>query len=975
MNKAKRIAKCLISALILSLILMATVIPVLGATAQEQGRVVRVGWYESPFNSTDEFGRRSGYAYEYQQKIAAYSGWSYEYVTGSWSDLLQMLIDGKIDLMSDISYTEERAEKMLFSSLPMGAEEYYIFIAPNNEEISGDNFSTMNGKKVGINKGSVMIDMYKEWAELSGVTAEIVEVTDELDDALTKLKHGDLDMYVSIDGYFDVSYGVPICKVGESDFYFAVGKDCHDILAELNGAMNRIRSENPHYNHELRTKYLTTSGVNYFLTAEEKTWLSDHGTIKVAYQDNYLAFCAKDPETGELTGALKDYLEYASDCLENAHITFEAVSYPTASAALEAVKNGEADCMFPANLTDYDGEEQGFFMTAPIMRTEMLAVIRESERWVFAKKDRVTVAVNAGNTNYNMFLLDYFPDWRSIFFKDTPECLHAIAEGKADCLLMSNYRFSNISALCDKLRLVGVSTGVAMDYSFAVARKSTTLYSILNKIADVVPDSTVDAALSYYYTEDAKVGFAEFLVQHIGVVIGVFGAVIVVVLFLSLRSAHSYKKALANQKLISATETDEMTGLYIKSFFYEYANRMYREHPDKQMDAIVVNVEQFHSVNAINGREFGDQVIREIADEIRYFVKENGGIGGHAEADHFAIYCPHVEEPHKLFDRLQDRIDMMTSSANIRIRMGIMPWEKDTEPTQLIEQALIACSLARGRYKEHFVVFDENVREREKYEQRLKNDLRRALENREFDIYYQPKYDIRSDEPKLVSAEALVRWNHPDLGMISPGDFIPLFEENGSISSLDKYVWSKTVWQIAEWKKKFGATIPVSVNLSRLDIYDPSLEFTLDTLLRDSGLTPSDLKLEVTESAYTENADQVIGVIEGLRKKGYEIEMDDFGTGYSSLNMLSSMPVNVLKMDRAFVRNIDHDGKEIQMVELILDIAKKLKVPVIAEGVETESQLETLKNLGCDIVQGFYFSRPLPADEFEKTIIKETDAD
>ena len=970
MNKAKRIAKCLMSALILSLILMATVIPALGATAQE--RVVRVGWYESPFNKTDEFGRRSGYAYEYQQKIAAYTGWTYEYVTGSWSDLLQMLIDGKIDLMSDISYTDERAEKMLFSSLPMGAEEYYIFVAPTNEEISIDNFSTMNGKKVGINKGSVMIDMYKEWAESNGVKAEIVEISDELEDALAKLKHGDLDMYVSIDGYFDVGNGVPICKVGESDFYFAVGKDCSDLLEELNFAMNRIRGENPHYNHELRTKYLTTSGVNYFLSAEEKTWLSDHGTIKVAYQDNYLAFCAKDTETGELTGALKDYLEYASDCLENAHITFEAVSYPTASAALEAVKNGEADCMFPANLTDYDGEVQGFFMTSPIMRTEMLAVIRESERWIFAKKDRVSVAVNAGNTNYNMFLLDYFPDWRSIFFKDTTECLHAIAEGKADCLLMSNYRFSNISALCDRLGLVGVSTGVAMDYSFAVARKSTTLYSILNKIADIVPDSTVDAALSYYYTEDAKVGFAEFIVQNIGVVIGVFVAVIVVILFLALRSARSYKKALANQKLITATETDTLTKLYIKSFFYEYANRMYRDHPEKPMDAIVINVEQFHSVNAINGREFGDQVIREIADEIRFFIKENGGIAGHAEADHFAIYCPHLDDPHKLFDSLQERLDMLSSNANIRLRMGVMPWEKDTEPTQLIEQALIACSLARGQHKEHLVVFDGDVRERENYEQRLKNDMRRAIENREFEIYYQPKYDIRSSEPKLVSAEALVRWNHPELGMISPGDFIPLFEENGSISTLDKYVWSKTVWQIAEWKKKYGVVLPVSVNLSRIDIYDPSLELTLDALLEDSGLDTSALKLEVTESAYTENAEQVIEVIERLRTRGYEIEMDDFGTGYSSLNMLSSMPVNVLKMDRAFVRNIDHDGKDIQMVEMILDIAKKLKMPVIAEGVETETQFKTLKEFGCDVIQGFYFSRPLPADEFEKTIIEKT---
>ena len=970
MHRAKRVIMSLITGLLIALFITAAVVPALASSSKGESRVVRVGWYESPFNQTDEFGRRSGYAYEYQQKISAYTGWTYEYVEGSWSDLLQMLIDGKIDLMSDISYTDERAEKMLFSSLPMGAEEYFIFISPSNEEITNDNYSTMNGKTVGINKGSIMIDQYKKWAEANGVTAEVVEISDTLDEALDKLMRGDLDMYVSIDGYFDVSHGVPLVKIGESDFYFAVSKDSRDVLEELNVSMNRIRSENPHYNHELRTKYLASSGLNYFLSADEKTWLSDHGTIKVAYQDNYLAFCAKDPETGELTGALKDYLEYAADCLENAHITFETVAYPTASAALEAVKNGEADCMFPANLTDYDGEVQGYFMTAPIMRTEMLAVIKESDRWVFAKKDRVTVAVNAGNTNYNMFLLDYFPDWRSIYFKDTPECLKAISEGKADCLLMSNYRFGNISSLCSKLNLVGVSTGVAMDYSFAVRRDSSTLYSILNKVADIVPDSTVDAALSYYYTEDAKLGLSDILIQNIGIVLGVLGAIVIAISFLLIRSAWSDKKARANQKLITATETDALTGLYIRSYFFEYANRMHREDPEKPMDAIVLNIEQFHSVNAINGRDFGDQVLRELSDEIRFFVKNNGGIAGRAEADHFAIYCQHLDDYDALFDQLQDRLDAMTTNASIRLRMGVMPWEKDTEPTQLIEQALIACGLARGRYKEHLVVFDEKVRERENYEQRLKNDMRRALELHQFEVYYQPKYNIQCDPPKLVSAEALVRWDHPEFGMISPGDFIPLFEQNGAITAIDKFVWESAAKQIARWKAAYGIVIPVSINLSRVDIFDPSLEVTLDEMVEQNGIERSALKLEVTESAYTESAEQVIGVIERLRKKGYEIEMDDFGTGYSSLNMLSELPLNVLKMDRAFIKNIDHDEGGVQMVEIILDIAKKLKVPVIAEGVETEAQLKMLKELGCEIVQGFYFSYPLPVDEFEKTIIE-----
>lgn len=379
-----------------------------GAIAQDAGKVVRVGWYESPFNSTDSLGRRSGYAYEYQQKISAFTGWTYEYVEGSWPELLQMLIDGKIDLLSDVSYTEERSEQMLFSALPMGSEEYYIFTAPGNTQITAGDYSTFNGKKVGVNQGSVQVGFFREWAEANGVEAELIEMTESVSEGIAMLNRGAIDMYIALDAYLDAGEVVPVCEIGASDFYFAVSNARPELLAELNAAMTRIDEENKYYNQTLNAKYIKTAGINYYLSAEEKAWLSDHGTIRVGYQDNYLACCASDPKTGELTGALKDYLRIASDSLGNAHLDFEAVSYPTAAAALEAVKKGEVDCAFPANLTDYDGESQGFYMTPPLMRTDMSAVIRASDQNTFAQKDRVTVAVNVGNTNYDMFLLDHF---------------------------------------------------------------------------------------------------------------------------------------------------------------------------------------------------------------------------------------------------------------------------------------------------------------------------------------------------------------------------------------------------------------------------------------------------------------------------------------------------------------------------------------------------------------------------------------
>ncbi len=533
---------------VVALVVTAIILTPSVARAESANRIVRVGWFESPFNTTDELDRRSGYSYEYQQKIAAYAGWTYEYVEGSWPDLLQMLIEGKIDLLSDVSFTEERADKMLFSTLPMGAEEYFIFVKPGNEEISPENVSTFVGKTVGVSKGSIQLELFRQWVQASGAEPEIVELTGSEDENFTKLKRGTIDMYVTLDAVGAQAGAEPICKIGSSDFFFAVSNAQPELLTELNAAMYRIQDENQFFNQELASKYLQTSNANLFLSTDEKAWLAEHGTIRVGYQDNYLAFCATDPETGELTGALKDYLEAATDCLENAQLQFEAIAYPTAAAALDAVKRGEIDCMFPANLTNYDGEVQGFFMTAPVMSTDMSAVIREADQKTFAKQDHITVAVNVGNTNYDMFLLDHFPDWRSIYFTDTPECLKAIAAGKADCLFISNYRYNNIAALCEKYHLTTLSTGVEMEFYFAVNRSDTVLYSILNKVASAVPTSTVNAALTYYFTEDAKTSLVDKLRQNTMAAVGVFALVALLTICLSLLNVRRKRKNLQKQE-------------------------------------------------------------------------------------------------------------------------------------------------------------------------------------------------------------------------------------------------------------------------------------------------------------------------------------------------------------------------------------------------------------------------------------------
>jgi ABC-type amino acid transport substrate-binding protein len=271
MNRINRILNRS-AALLLTLVVAAVFLP--AARAEDSGKVVRVGWYESPFNSTDELGRRSGYAYEYQQKIAAYTGWMYEYVEGGWPVLMEMLADGRIDLMSDVSFTEERTENMLYSSLPMGEEDYYLFISPSNEEITKEDYSTLNGKRVGVNKGSVQAGLFREWAASHGVRAELVELTGQEAEHIALLNRGEIDLYLAVEACADAERAVPVCRIGASDFYFAVSKARPELLTALNAAIEPDPGGDPYFNQRLHNKYLRTSSANLFLTADEKAWLA-----------------------------------------------------------------------------------------------------------------------------------------------------------------------------------------------------------------------------------------------------------------------------------------------------------------------------------------------------------------------------------------------------------------------------------------------------------------------------------------------------------------------------------------------------------------------------------------------------------------------------------------------------------------------------------------------------------------------------
>lgn len=428
-----------------------------------------------------------------------------------------------------------------------------------------------------------------------------------------------------------------------------------------------------------------------------------------------------------------------------------------------------------------------------------------------------------------------------------------------------------------------------------------------------------------------------------------------------------------DKEIIRKTERDQLTGLYTPEYFFRYAERSDTFYRELAMDAIVLDVNHFQMINERYGRAYGDDVLRRIGQRLKELVREIGGIVCRREGDTFLLYCPHGKDYRQILDSASVGLagDETASGDRIRLRMGVYPEvDKNIDLERRFDRAKMAADRVKGSFTSPIAMYDNELHEAELFAEQLLEDFRAGIDEKQFRVYYQPKFDIRGEVPVLSSAEALVRWHHPSLGVITPGRFIPVFEGNGLVRRLDHYVWREVAAQIRDWKKKYGVSVPVSVNISRVDMYETRLVEEFRNMMEEFGLTPEEYLLEITESACTEDTDRIIEVGNRLREEGFRIEMDDFGTGYSSLNMISTLPIDILKLDMGFIRDAFRGRRDVRMLEAMIDIAEYIGASVVAEGVETEEQLQALKEIGCDLVQGYYFSRPVSAEEFEAIFLR-----
>ncbi len=414
---------------------------------------------------------------------------------------------------------------------------------------------------------------------------------------------------------------------------------------------------------------------------------------------------------------------------------------------------------------------------------------------------------------------------------------------------------------------------------------------------------------------------------------------------------------------------DALTGIYNRETFYSKAQKLIQLNPDVDFAILRMDIERFKVINDLFGEKVGDKLLKYIAN-IYSNVNLPLCVSGRLHSDNFVVLFKYTEETCKHFI---ESLQVMASSFSLDYRVvlnfglyRIKDEDRDKPVSVMSDRAGLALKKAKGNYLVLYGEYDDDMRQDLVAEQAIVNEMGKALQQREFVLYLQPKYELANET--IIGAEVLVRWQNAQRGFVSPGEFIPIFEHNGFIFNLDQYVWEESCRLLRKWLDEGRSPLPVSVNVSRVSMCSENLVGIFKNLIKKYNLPKHLLELEITESAYIDNPEYIIEVTKALQREGFVILMDDFGSGYSSLNMLKNLPVDVLKIDLKFLDSVDSSGRGGNILNSVVRMAQWLDIPVIAEGVETRNQVDFLKSIGCNWVQGFYYSKPVPVHEYEDRV-------
>ena len=555
-----------VCALLCLLLLLSAVLPVKAAAETAPVKVVRVGSFEDTFNYCNEKGARKGYGYELLETLSGYTGWQFEYVTCDWSDCFEKLENGEIDIMGGISYTEDRAEEMLFSDEPMGEEKYYLYADLSRADISASDFKTLDGKKIGVVMGTEPEVMLTEWEEKHGIKTQHVNISNN-EDVKQKLANHEIDCFVSLEESYWAELGIStITRVGKSSIYYVLNKDRPDLKEELDNAMHALDEEAPFYTADLCKKYFSLD-YKPILTGEEKAWLKEHGAIRMGFLTSDRGVSTYDPATGEITGTITDYIQFAADCLGNQELEFQLVGYDDKEAELNALKSGEIDMIFHFDQSPNLAEEYRLARTNTTWTANMMVV---TNKQLFIENQVNRVAVPQNKISLTRYIAFYYPQWEIVDCDTQEDAIKLVKDGQADCFVTG---VSSEAKYSKNHGFYSVPLPNPANSCFAVKSGNRSLLSILNKTIKAMPANMLTSSLSMHKSSARKVTLSDFIKDNFFMVLLLSSIAVAAVLLTILKLLQKARKAEAAAKK-AANDTQELNAkLQVAVEKAESANR------------------------------------------------------------------------------------------------------------------------------------------------------------------------------------------------------------------------------------------------------------------------------------------------------------------------------------------------------------------------------------------------------------------
>ncbi|MFZ2539351.1 MAG: EAL domain-containing protein [Oscillospiraceae bacterium] len=932
------------------------------ATELGKNRTIRVGYIKNYGIVADQpDSQKTGYIHDYLSEISMYTGWEYEYVPCDWATGMTMLQNGEIDLFGPMQKNEEREAILDYPNREMGVEYCDLYIHKDNKDIYYEDIENFNGMRIGTEKGVSFNERLDEYCQKNNIDVTYIYTDPELWGEGLATKKFDAVLSGSM---MDIPNTNVVAKISSDPYYFPTTKGNSEVLDGLNMAIDNILNKDAYFAERLNQKYYGTkqSTLSPF-TKEEAQFIKDNPKLNVVIDSNSAPIEYLDKKSKTYKGINVEVLKEISNV---SGLEFNLLPAKDYEQSKEIFKNGQADLImgFAEQDDEFDRRSSIPFLQVPTMFISHKNV---------DTNHIPSVAISNFTSKTALDVMERFPQFEYIDYGSRSNVLESLRYNKEDFAFINSYAFDEIARQESIVDYTTIFTDITFPLNISVSNSMNSIVlSILNKSIKKIAPEQIDSIVFANTVQRAHdIPFSITLKQNALLIIAfviIFFALIVLLII--------YNNRRTKEKLKTLAYVDSLTGVSTLAKFYIDAEQALKMAKPSEYMLIHLDINNFKYINNSYGYDIGDKVLIAIMEHFKE-IKDKNDLLARISADNFVIFTKALSS-----EELLERFDVMCSVddhiVNIlpkryRLIFSIGTYivaDTNMETSSILDKANIARKSVKGSHSNRITEYTEDMDRQVEWEKEVTLSMQNALDNNEFEVYLQPKYQLKDEQ--IISAEALVRWNHPQKGLLPPGMFISLFEQNGFIQKVDFFVFEQVCILISKWSE-FDLDIPpisISVNLSRMHLNNSHLVEDLLALTKKYNVSPNTIEIELTESIVFLNSDLLIRIMKKLKSAGFQISIDDFGSGYSSLNLLKDLPVDILKIDKAFLDEATDTNKGQSIIASIIEMTKKLNLTTVAEGVETKEQMILLLNMGCDIAQGYYYAKPMPINEFKKRYAK-----